>query len=357
MFITENDLSRKNNNFSALRHLATLAVFISHTYGVLGIGKMEPLGMVTDHRYVISSLGLFIFFSMSGFLVCRSLVTSPSIKQYLLNRFLRIWPAYAVNTLFCILFIGIPFTTLPVLKFLSHPQTILFLLRNISLLSSTFYLPGVLHNEAGNSSTWTIPVEFRLYLVLLLVYLVSKLRFKQVLLLLLITLWLAQLLVPANWQNAVFKPHILYSINLGIHFLTGACFYLYKDRIPLKFFIWLTLFACWLAIHIWFPAYYKRTEYPFWAYTIMWMAFRWYKVPFMKADISYGVYLYAIPVQLIMRQTIGQSFSFFAFLLFSLVCTVAVALLSWYLIEKRALSYKSLFKAKQSLKGVTENAL
>jgi peptidoglycan/LPS O-acetylase OafA/YrhL len=168
-----------------------------------------------------------------------------------------------------------------------------------------------------------------------------------VLLILLITLWLAQLLVPASWQQAAFKPYVLYSINLGVHFLTGACFYLYKDSIPLKFSIWLILFASWMAIHIWFPAYYKLTEQPFWAYTIMWMAFRWYKVPFMKADISYGVYLYATPVQLIILHTIGQSFSFTVFFLFSLVCTVLVALLSWHLIEKKALSFKMVLKNKQ----------
>jgi peptidoglycan/LPS O-acetylase OafA/YrhL len=346
MYITEHDLLRKNNNFSALRHIATLTVFISHTYGVLGIGKYEPLSLLTEHRYVIGTFGLIIFFSMGGFLICRSLVTSPSIKQYLLNRFLRIWPAYAVNILFCILFIGIPFTTLPVLEFISHPQTRYFLLKNISLIGCTFYLPGVLNNEAVNSSTWTIPIEFRLYFIPLLVYLLSKLRFKQVLLLLLITLWLAQLLVPISWQQATFKPYILYSINLGVHFLTGACFYLYKDRIPLKLYIWLILFACWVAIHIWFPTIYRTTEQPFWAYTIMWMAFRWYKVPFMKADISYGVYLYAIPVQLIILHTIGQSFSFPVFFLLSLLCTIAVALLSWYLIEKKALSLKMFFKNK-----------
>lgn len=350
MYITENDLLRKNNNFSALRHIATLTVFISHTYGVLGLGKQEPLGVLTGNRYVIGTFGLIIFFSMGGFLICRSLVTSPSIKQYLLNRFLRIWPAYAVNILFCILLIGIPFTTLPVLEFLSHPQTKFFLLKNISLIGSTFYLPGVLNNEAVNSSTWTIPVELRLYFIPLLVYLVSKLRFKQLLLLLFITLWLAQLLVPASWKQAVFKPYMIYSINLGVHFLTGACFYLYKDKIPLKLSIWLVLFGCWLAIHIWFPAYFSLTEQPFWAYTIMWMAFRWYKVPFMKADISYGVYLYATPVQLIILHTIGQSFSFPSFFLFSLVCTVAVALLSWYLIEKRALSFKNSFKLNQAVK-------
>jgi len=347
MYITENDLLRKNNNFSVLRHLATLSVFISHTYGVLGVGKNEPLGVLTRHRYVISSLGLIVFFSMSGFLVCRSLVTSTSIKQYLLNRLLRIWPAYAVNILFCILLVGLPFTTLPIWTFLSHPQTWFYFLKNISLLGSTFSLPGVFNNEAVNASTWTIPLEVHLYFIPLVMFLIARLRLKQGMLLLLIVLFLVQLLVPASWQQTALKPYILYSIYLGEFFLVGALFYLYKDSIPLKLTIWVILFACYVASHLWFPAYYKKIEQPFWVYTIMWMAFKWYRVPFMKADISYGIYLYAIPVQLIILHTIGRSFSFPEFLLFSLGCTVMVALLSWYLIEKKALAFKMVLKKKQ----------
>jgi peptidoglycan/LPS O-acetylase OafA/YrhL len=181
MYITENDLLRKNNNFDALRLTAALLVFLSHTYDVRNIQQYELLNRLTG-SYFFSSFGLAIFFSMSGFLVCRSLVTSPSIKQYLANRFLRIWPAYAVNILLCILLIGIPFTTLPVWKFIGHQQTWHFLFKNISLLGSSFYLPGVLNNESINGSIWTIPVEVRLYLILLLVYLAAGIRFRKLLL-------------------------------------------------------------------------------------------------------------------------------------------------------------------------------
>jgi peptidoglycan/LPS O-acetylase OafA/YrhL len=345
MYITENDLLRKNNNFDALRLIAALFVFLSHTYDVRNIQQYELLNRLTGN-YLFSTFGLAIFFSMSGFLVCRSLVTSPSIKQYLVNRFLRIWPAYAVNILFCILLIGIPFTTLPVLKYIGHQQTWLFLFKNISLLGSSFYLPGVLNNESINGSIWTIPVEVRLYLVLLLVYLAARLRFRQLLLFLLVALWVAQILTPADWQHATFKLYVIYSINLGIYFLTGACFYLYKERIPLKLYIWFILFIGWLAMHIWFRPLVHVTEHPFFVYTIMCVAFSWYKVPFIKADISYGVYLYATPVQLVMQYTIGESLGFNTFLLLTLLATGGISLLSWRLVEKKALSLKQLAKRK-----------
>jgi len=348
MYITESSLLRKNNNFDVLRLTAAFCVLLTHTYDVRHLQQFELLNHLPG-GYHFSTFGLVIFFSMSGFLVCRSLVTSPSIKQFLVNRFLRIWPAYAVNILLCVLLIGIPFTTMPVLKFICHPQTRLFLLKNISLLSSSFPLPGVLNNEAINGSTWTIPVEVRFYLILLLAYLAARLRFRQFLLFLLIALWVARILIPAGWQLATFKLYVYYSINLGVYFLTGACFYLYKEKIPLKLYIWFILFVVWLSLHIGCPSYVHVTEHPFLVYTIMCVAFSWYKVPFIKSDISYGVYLYATPVQLVMQYTIGQSLDFITFLLFSLLTTVAFALLSWHLVEKRALSLKQLVTKKKAV--------
>lgn len=348
MYITEKNLLRKNNNFDALRLLAALFVFLTHTCVVRQDGKYEFLIRLTGTRYMFSSVGLIIFFSMSGFLVCRSLVTSPTIKLYLLSRFLRIWPAYAVNILLTILLIGLPFTTLPVWKFISHPQTWFFLFKNISLLGSVFYLPGVLNNLPINGSIWTIPVEVRLYIALLLTYLVARLRLKQLLLFLLIIIWLAQLLAPANWKYAMLRSYMLDSINLGIYFLFGACFYLYKEIIPLKLYIWFILFAGWLVTHIWFWPIVRLTEQPFLVYSFMWIAFRWYKIPFIKADISYGLYLYAIPVQIAIQHVIGQSLNFVTFLLLTMLVTTAIALLSWYLVEKKALSLKHMAKKKET---------
>ncbi len=348
MYITETSLLRKNNNFDALRLIAALFVLLTHTYDVRHLPQFEPLNRFPG-RYHFSTFGLIIFFSMSGFLVCRSLVTSPSIKQFLVNRFLRIWPAYAVNILLCVLLIGIPFTTMPVWKFIGHPQTWLFLLKNISLLGTSFQLPGVLNNDPINGSIWTIPVEVRFYLILLLIYLATRLRFRQFLLFLLIAIYVARILIPADWQHATFKTYVYYSINLGVYFLTGACFYLYKEKIPLKLYLWCILFVAWLVMHIWFPSFVHVTEHPFFVYTIMCVAFSWYKVPFIKSDLSYGVYLYATPVQLVMQYTIGPSLNFITFLLLSLLTTVAFALLSWHLVEKRALALKQLATKKKAV--------
>lgn len=289
MYITGERLLRKNNNFDAIRFSAALFVFIGHAYGVMGLGNVELLGLLTGKRYLFTSLGLVIFFSMSGFLVCRSLVTSVSIKEFILKRFLRIWPAYAVCILICILLIGPLLTSLPTDTFLIHPQTATFFFINISLLSSTMPLPGIT-GGAINPSIWTIPVEVRLYLLLLLTYLITRLRFKQWLLPFMLAMWLAQIFIPGQLLHTLFKPHALLALQLGTYFFMGACFYLYKEKIALNYKIWLILLAYWLSLHIWFPEYVNAAEHPFFVYTLMWIALRFPRVPFIKADLSYGIY-------------------------------------------------------------------
>jgi peptidoglycan/LPS O-acetylase OafA/YrhL len=348
MYITEERLLRKNNNFDALRLTAALFVFISHAYGVMELGNIELLSLITGKRYVFSSLGLAIFFSMSGFLVCRSLVISESIKQFLINRFLRIWPAYAICILFCILFVGLPLSDLPVIQFISHPQTVSFFFINISLLSSTMHLPGVFNGKAVNPSIWTIPIEVRLYLLLMLTYLVARLRFRQWLLLFTLTIWCAHVFIPEKLQHTLLKQHVLSAIHLGIYFLMGACFYLYKERIPLKFYIWLILLAYFLSLHTWFRDHVGAAQIPFFVYSFMWVAFRWPRLPSIKADISYGFYLFGGPIQVVAMQTIGQQINFVVYLLITGSCTTILALLSWHLIEKRALSLKYVFNRKQA---------
>lgn len=351
MYITETNLLRRNNNFDLLRLAAAVFVFLSHCFGLRQSGP-DWLYQVTGHRYVFSDLGLIIFFSISGFLVCRSLVTSRSIKQYLRNRFLRLWPAFAVCTLFTVLVIGMVFTTLSPGDYLSHPQTVNYLLRNSTLLSSTHWLPGVFDGMAINASIWTIPIEVRLYILLVLTYLAFRLRFKQFLLVLTIIAWVTWIIVPIDVKREWFRSHVIRSVNLGLFFQWGACFYLYKEKLPFKLSIWLALFAYWLALHIWFPGYVKGMEHPFFVYSFLWVAMGWKKIPFFRSDISYAFYLYAWPVQLIVHKLYGQQLGLAAYMLIAGSGITLLAILSWHLVEKKALSFKQVIPTRKTLPHV-----
>ena len=340
MYITDEKLLRKNNNFDLVRLLASLLVYIGHVYGIRQLGQMEPIHQITFRHYHANIIGLFIFFTISGFLVCRSLVNSDKLKHYFLNRFLRIWPALAASILVCIFIVGVIFTSLPVEQFLTHKQTILFFIKNNSLLTSTLWLPGVYDDQVVNGYIWTIPVEVRLYLFLALLFLVAKLRLKQWLLVIFFVTWILNIIVPLYIKQMIFKPYHLPAIGLSFYFLAGACCYLYREKIPYKFLYWLVLFLAWLASLTWFPYLVKITELPFFVYSILFVAACWKKIPFVRADYSYGIYLFSYPILKSLQAVAGGSLSFVEYFIVATLCTFVVAAMSWNFIEKKALSFK-----------------
>lgn len=350
MFITETNLLRRNNNFDLLRLFAALLVFLSHSFELRGI-KENWIKSLIGSNYLLSELGLIIFFAMSGFLVCRSLYITQSAKQFLRNRFLRIWPALAVCTLI-VFTAGIFLTTLPVGTYLTHSQSVQFLVRNLSALSSTLWLPGVFDGHPVNASVWTIPVEVRLYIIMLLVFLVTRLVFTQWMLIITVCSWLAMTIIPTDILYRFLKAHNILAIQQGLYFFAGACIYLYKDKIPFKFWIWLALLAYWIVLLIWFPAYVKKLQLPFFVYSVLWMAVKWPKISFFKADISYGFYLYAWPVQALIQTTMGAEMNFAVYVFVSAIGISIMALLSWYLVEKKALGYKKIASFNKSSPGL-----
>ena len=81
----------------ALRAVAIISVVLSHIVMV-----MPFLSTIEPFRGAMGSIGVDVFFVLSGFLLGRPYVDAvlgraalPNWKRYALRRFLRIWPAYA----------------------------------------------------------------------------------------------------------------------------------------------------------------------------------------------------------------------------------------------------------------------
>ena len=328
--------NERYNNFELLRLLAALLVLIYHSYWLWNI--TDPLLRV-GIPYPLSGCGVAIFFVISGFLVCKSLLHS-TIKGYLLNRFLRIWPALAACTVFTLIVPGLFFTTLPTKEFLSHPQTLYFFWQNLLPYRVAFYLPGVFNGESVNGSLWTIPLEIKLYFVLLIISLAGLLKRKE----LFLFAWIAVLILFVAFNSSFVKLDKYFEAQrffiYGLLFSGGALFYLFKEKIPFTWYIFIFLFVAYTATLLWFPSLQRITEYPFYIYTVLAIGCSKTKIPFMKADISYGMYLYAFPIQQCIYYTWGTSLSFLNYNLLAIALTSILATASWYIIEKKALLLK-----------------
>src|SRR5579862_815986 len=111
----------RQNNFDALRLIAATSVIFSHAF-LLGEGTQdpEPLMRLTGGQTILGVVGVFVFFTISGFLVTQSFETTGSPLVFLAKRGLRIFPGLLLCLLVCAFVIGPLVTSLPVSDYLAR---------------------------------------------------------------------------------------------------------------------------------------------------------------------------------------------------------------------------------------------
>jgi peptidoglycan/LPS O-acetylase OafA/YrhL len=161
----------RNNNFDLVRLFATLQVAIVHA-----ITHFQVPGSLA--HVVDAGLRLFpgvpIFFVVSGFLISNSYEHSDSLRHYLRNRCLRIYPALwvcLVATVGALLLVGVDVIgVLPTRDWLVWWAAQLTLFQNYS--PGFEWPPGV---GTPNFSLWTIPVELEFYMLVPAIYVLFRL--------------------------------------------------------------------------------------------------------------------------------------------------------------------------------------
>ena len=148
----------------ALRGIASLMVVVGHVLLAIGIGR--GWGWVSPWPLIIlwdGQAAVFLFFFLSGYVLAIPYLAGnpPSFRQFLIRRFFRIWPAYAVMlfvSLAVYASLGGPFYP-PAGNFLlvsEFAPDFPSLLRNLFVMGSPF---------AINPPSWTLFVEMRVALV------------------------------------------------------------------------------------------------------------------------------------------------------------------------------------------------
>lgn len=340
MYIDGSSFRRDNNNFDFLRLLGAFLVFYTHSFGVRHMVAGEYLYRITNGLYNVGTWGMYTFITLSGFLLCRSITRMP-VRHFLWNRFLRLCPAIIVCSILTVLIPGWIFTTLPGTVFFSHPETWHFLLQNSIPVKIVMSLPGVFNGESINSSLWTIPLEIKFYALLMLAALSGLLNRRLVFAL----GWLLLLLFNTIFNKEIrslggMLNHIHSLAFLGVFFFGGVVFYLYRDKIPIRFSIWLLLLAAWLLTWKFYKPYLQIPAAFFFIYTVIGIGISRFRIPFPAADISYGFYLYAYPVQTSIQYAWGNQLNFWQYFLITLLIIMALATASWFLVEKKALALK-----------------
>lgn len=342
--------ARHANAFDALRILAALAVLFSHSFPLYGLHEPQPMAGQT-----FGSMAVALFFALSGYLVCQSWCSDASLHRFALRRALRIMPGLIVVVCITALVIGPLFSTLPLAAYFQSSAVGLYLFK-ASLALSSPALPGLFEQNplpfGTNGSLWTLKYEISMYLCLALVgrLVASTARLRIALPVLLIgfaLLWLKldhggvkDVPMPLTWRLGT-EMYIDRFAYLGAFFFAGACANLFRERIVLS-----PLVATLATAALFFIPNASVVMVLLWLVVPYFVCTFAYRSPALMTrangyDYSYGIYIYAFPIQQVFGLIGSQrGWPWFTVLLASAVCTVLAAAASWYLIEKPALSFK-----------------
>ncbi|GAB2888893.1 acyltransferase family protein [Nocardioides pacificus] len=328
----------RRNSLNALRLALATAVIVSHSWAIGDFGPEPSAGGA--HLGTWAVLG---FFALSGFLITRSRLRLDAARYYE-ARALRILPAFLV----CLLVTAVVFAPLSALKAGSWDaaSAITYVLRNLALYPPSIAQDGIACTLAGvpfagmwNGSLWTLFWEAGCYL--LVGGVVSAVPAKYV------RGWLAAGFILASVGSLVAELGVVTAPGITARampmvaaFLAGSIVFLWSDRLSMRPAT-LVVAGGMLAAATGLGLVQSLGALPI-AILLLWLgAFPDLASVGSVYDISYGVYIYAWPVQQMVVLTLGDRLNVGVMIALSVAGTVPLAYLSCRAVEKPALRFKA----------------
>ncbi|TCV10498.1 acyltransferase-like protein [Sphingobacterium alimentarium] len=244
----------RSNNFDIIRFVAASQVVIWHSIEHLFLNNITVSNII---KKIIEPIpGVPIFFVISGFLIYTSYERNNNLRQYLKNRMLRIFPGLWFVFIFTLLMLTILGFIIPNIMLKSFW---LWVFTQITIFQ--FYTPDFLRSfGAGNpnGSLWTIFIEFSFYLFIPFLFLLKKINFRIIAIIILIGISI----LYNFWYNDNFKARAqdlniiqkLLGLNLLpylFYFLIGVLIKIKWEVIKIYFvnkgFVWL---SCYFSYYI-----------------------------------------------------------------------------------------------------------
>ena len=334
------------NNFRPIRHFAASAVIFSHAFVLTGgwdALKQEPL--VALCGISVSELAVNIFFLTSGYLVTQSLLSRGAIVAYFISRALRIYPALIVVVLLSAFVVGPIFSTIDIFEYLRTKSVYGYIAYDCTVLlphKIRAQLPGVFdgnpYPSIVNGSLWTLPWEIWSYICLAVISVSGCLKKAPVALLYAFIL-LNYCMI--SLKIIEFGEFVQIGVRFATYFGAGIIFLFYRRLIPLNIPVLASVTAAYALSAVNFgPVVFL----PLWLTYVTFFLALWPPAVMTEwsdgPDFSYGIYLYAYPVQQILVQS-GFPSSPYLNAMATFILTLPLAYASWHFIEAPALHLKS----------------
>jgi peptidoglycan/LPS O-acetylase OafA/YrhL len=351
-------LHGRDNNFNLIRFVAAFAVMVDHSFALV-VPEQAANASLDLGALELGRVGVDIFFIVSGFLVTRSVMTRPTVLDYGVARFMRLFPALFVTCFAIAFLLGPLVTSVSLHDYFTDPRTWLFVPVTASLITHTMTLPGVYDtlpvSGVIDQPLWTLRYEAFCYILLAVFALAGLLatRFRAVLTLALIFAGYCLVTFGTDLRemNAIDS-----ATRFVLTFFVGGALYVFADKIRLDFGIVLLLAAGAFLAHG-TPIYEAMLRIAL-AYGVLWCAL----VPaglvrdFNKlGDYSYGLYILCFPIQQAFVM-LDPNITPVALLVSSFPAVLAFAILSWHFVEHPALHRKEWVSERlhETLQGLTQ---
>lgn len=347
-------LNPQRNSLNLIRLILATTVLFAHTYFIIGLPPESQPMLGNQHLGVWAVAG---FFAVSGYLITASRQRTR-FADFLLLRIGRIMPAFIVVLLVTAMIFG------PIAQLVNHgtlsgylrtptsPFNYVFLNAFLEVRSYAIgdTLATVPYPDAWNGSLWTLYYEFLCYLFIGVLLIWQRARFKvwptAVAFAASVVLF-AQIDLVLSFvdNNASFR---LLAMLLP-YFLGGALIRLLMPYFGLHWIPGASSLVL-VVIGIQFgPIWSAQLLAPLLAYGLLWVSTvlpqpKW----IAQNDISYGMYVYAFPVQQLLAVFGLSILNPIVFSFLALGVTAVLAIASWFWIEQPALRRTRLATGRQA---------
>jgi peptidoglycan/LPS O-acetylase OafA/YrhL len=337
MSTIESVFDPKRNSLNALRLLLAVSVIVSHSFAIGMFGPEPQVGGTKLGTWAV--LG---FFAVSGFLITGSRLSGKPVLGYYVNRVLRIFPGFIV----CLMIIALVLAPLSVLldprASWSIVDSITYILRNFFLYPPELAQPAiggtlqhVPYQGYWNGSMWTLFWEFGCYVLIGVAGSVSRRWLPAVVWVIFVLATALSILVDVG---VIDLPDVAgWALPLLAAFMAGSLAYLYRSKIQ---FNGLTLCAsvAMTSVASIFGLAHSLAAAPL-AILILWLGS---VLPLTwigsngRPDLSYGMYIYAWPIQQYIMLVFGQALGAPLMIALSIFLTLPLAYLSFRYVERPA---------------------
>lgn len=353
------------NALNAWRLLLAAEVIFVHSWGATG----RTLSIKPVYQLLLC-MGVDGFFAISGFLITASWLSNPRVRDYFAARALRILPGFYVCliiTAFVLAPIGVAMQGGSAIKLIASGAPLQFLLENSAVAMVKFDIGGTPQGVpvAGNwnGSLWSLIWEMMCYLIVAGIGVIGLANRRWVSPAIFVLALIGASLLPpltspeemTHQQSNVLVALMFLACRTAIMFASGAILYQWRDKIPARWSLVAVSLVIVAAASL-LPDYRMVAAIPL-AYAIIVSGTLIHNKRLrLRTDLSYGVYIYAFPIQQLLVIGGLMWLNPFAFFVVATIATLPLAAASWFLVENPARSLKRRLTRKWSPPDLAESS-